>query len=63
MFNNPSAFSYPAIHISADTLILATAYWNSKTAEEGKTQVLILQLKNRVHVGSMLSLLSALGQN
>ena len=23
-----------------------TAYWNSKTAEEGKTQVLILQIKN-----------------
>ena len=34
-----------------------TEYWNSKTAEEGKTQVWI---KNRIYAGSMISLLSAL---
>ena len=41
-------------------MIQNTAYWNRKTAEEGKTQVLKLQLINRVYAGSMLSLLSAL---
>ena len=45
MFNNPSSFSYPAIHFPAETAILKTAYWNSKTAEEDKTSVTITNKK------------------